>query len=78
MFGTTTANATHEKLLCLLTVSTCDGLYNKWLKNTNLNNPYNWNAGRLPCGNDRITITDESPVVFYQLNTTIQELVSTL
>ncbi|KAL3874881.1 hypothetical protein ACJMK2_037837 [Sinanodonta woodiana] len=49
--------------------------YIKWLPNTNLDNPSNWNQGRLPCGDDRLVIPDESPVVFYQLNTTIRELV---
>lgn len=59
----------------LVAVCRCEGLYSKWLRNTDLNNPYNWNKGRLPCGNDRLIIPDESPVVFYQLNTTIQEFV---
>ena len=71
-----TLNGSFMLRLVLLVVSSCDCLYSKWLKNTDLNSPYNWNAGRLPCGNDRLTIPDESPVVFYQLNTTIQELVS--
>lgn len=50
-------------------------LYSKWLRNTDLNNPYNWDRGNLPCGNDRMIISDDGPVVFIQFNTTIQELV---
>ncbi|KAK3611471.1 hypothetical protein CHS0354_032752 [Potamilus streckersoni] len=63
-------------VLCFTFVSVTECLiYKKWLPNTNLDNPSNWNLGRLPCGNDRLVIPDESPVVFYQLNTTIRELV---
>lgn len=50
-------------------------IYSKWLHNTDLNNPYNWDRGSLPCGNDRMILPDDSPVVIMQLNTTIQELV---
>lgn len=59
----------------LLLVSGSVGQYKKWLRNTDLNNPYNWDRGNLPCGNDRMILPDDAPVVFMQLNTTIQELV---
>ncbi|XP_060576549.1 protein amnionless-like [Ruditapes philippinarum] len=56
-------------------VSGSVGQFTKWLRNTDLNNPYNWDRGNLPCGNDRMILPDDGPVVFMQLNTTIQELV---
>lgn len=62
--------------LFLSPVSPAQALYSKWLRNTDLNNPYNWDRGNLPCGNDRMIIPDDSPVVFMQLNTTIRELVT--
>ncbi|KAH3846701.1 protein amnionless-like isoform X2 [Dreissena polymorpha] len=52
-----------------------EGLFIRWLRNTDLNNPHNWDRGNLPCGNDRMIIPDDSPVVFMQINTTVQELV---
>jgi len=62
----------------LYSASPVTGLFNRWLKNTDLNNPYNWDRGNLPCGNDIMILPDESPVVFIQLNTTIKELVNIL
>ena len=57
-----------------------DAVYKRWLKNTNFENPLNWNVQppRAPCGNDRVIIPDDSPVVYFQMNTTLQELVSEL
>ncbi|XP_076441820.1 protein amnionless-like [Babylonia areolata] len=63
----------------LLLVFCCgggDAIYKRWLKNTNFENPLNWNVQppRAPCGNDRVLIPDDSPVVYMQMNTSLQEL----
>jgi hypothetical protein len=72
----TNSFTTNMKSTSTITVSGSVGQFTKWLRNTDLNNPYNWDRGNLPCGNDRMILPDDGPVVFMQLNTTIQELVS--
>ena len=55
-----------------------DAVYKRWMKNTDFENPLNWNVQppRAPCGNDRVIIPEDSPVVYFQMNTTLRELVS--
>ncbi|KAL8604878.1 hypothetical protein ACOMHN_028506 [Nucella lapillus] len=50
--------------------------YKRWLKNTDFENPLNWNVQppRAPCGNDRVLIPNGSPVIYLQTNTSLQEL----
>ncbi|XP_052767678.1 protein amnionless-like [Mya arenaria] len=62
-------------LFCLFLSRVGDCQFVRWIRNTDLNNPANWDRGNLPCGNDRMIIPDDSPVVYMQINTTIQELV---
>ncbi|KAL4237784.1 hypothetical protein ACF0H5_002496 [Mactra antiquata] len=62
-------------IFSIFLVTPSHALFSKWLKNTDLNNPSNWDRGNLPCGNDRMILPDDGPIVFMQLNTTIQELV---
>ncbi|XP_041354205.1 protein amnionless-like [Gigantopelta aegis] len=52
-----------------------EGTFKKWIKDTNFENPNNWNAGRAPCGNDVVNIPDDSPVIYVQINTTLKELI---
>ncbi|XP_025091081.1 protein amnionless-like isoform X1 [Pomacea canaliculata] len=58
-----------------LFIDTSSAAYKRWLPDTNFENPHNWNVGRAPCGNDRVLIPDDSPVVYMQMNTTLQELI---
>ncbi|KAK3093510.1 hypothetical protein FSP39_016612 [Pinctada imbricata] len=51
-----------------------DAVYKRWVPNANFANPANWNAGRPPCGNDRVVLHEESAAVYVQTNTTIKEL----
>ncbi|KAK7485022.1 hypothetical protein BaRGS_00023800 [Batillaria attramentaria] len=57
-----------------ITKGVSDAVYKRWLTDRNFENPNNWNAGRPPCGNDRVIIPDDSPVIYMQMNTTLREL----
>uniref|UniRef100_A0A0B7AXU5 Protein amnionless n=1 Tax=Arion vulgaris TaxID=1028688 RepID=A0A0B7AXU5_9EUPU len=59
----------------VLLFGSANSIYKRWLRDTNFDNPNNWNTKRTPCGNDVTIIPDDSPVVYVQLNTTIKELV---
>ena len=52
-----------------------DGDVKRWIPNANFGNPYNWDLGRPPCGDDIAVIDQESATVFLQMNTTLKELV---
>ena len=56
----------------------CQTAYKQWVPNANFENGANWNAGRPPCGNDRVVIHEESAAVYVQTDTTIRELVYTV
>lgn len=51
-----------------------DGDVKRWIPNANFGNPYNWDLGRPPCGDDIAVIYQESATVFLQMNTTLKEL----
>ncbi|XP_070180210.1 protein amnionless-like isoform X2 [Littorina saxatilis] len=53
-----------------------DAVYKRWLRNRDFENALNWNVQppRAPCGNDRVIIPEDSPVIYLQMNTTLREL----
>lgn len=51
-----------------------EGVYKRWLVDTDFESASNWNVGRPPCGKDRVIIPDDSPVIYMQMNTSLQEL----
>lgn len=63
-------------LLFFFCMGSSEALYKRWLKNTDFENPLNWNVkpARAPCGNDRVIIPNDSPVIYMQMNTSLQEL----
>ncbi|XP_074645061.1 protein amnionless-like [Tubulanus polymorphus] len=52
-----------------------DAAWKRWIHNTNADNPLNWDAGRLPCANDKLNFIDAPPVVYIQNYSTVVELV---
>ncbi|ESO98279.1 hypothetical protein LOTGIDRAFT_159075 [Lottia gigantea] len=63
--------------LCSLNFVTVEGLYKRWLPNTNFENSDNWNVGRVPCGSDVVKFSNGeslSPTVYVQTNSTMKEL----
>ncbi|XP_060067105.1 protein amnionless-like [Ylistrum balloti] len=50
-------------------------IYKIWLPNANFGNPINWDKNRPPCGDDIVVIPEESPSIYIQINTTLQQIV---
>ncbi|XP_033736051.1 protein amnionless-like isoform X2 [Pecten maximus] len=50
-------------------------VYKIWLPNANFANPINWDKGRQPCGDDIVVIPEESPAIYIQVNTTLQQII---
>lgn len=63
---------------CCLICNPVDAVYKRWIKNTDFDNPSNWNTGNLPCPKDRIIFPAISPVVSINQDWTINHLVSEL
>ncbi|OWF38673.1 protein amnionless-like [Mizuhopecten yessoensis] len=50
-------------------------LYKVWMSDANFGNPSNWDKGRQPCGDDIVVIHEESPAIYVQVNTTLQQII---
>ncbi|XP_069117898.1 protein amnionless-like [Argopecten irradians] len=61
--------------LCSITTSPVMCLYKVWIPNANFANPSNWDRKRIPCGDDIVVIPEESPAIYVQVNTTLQQII---
>lgn len=52
-----------------------EAAYKRWIKNTDFDNPSNWNTGSLPCPKDRIIFPSVSPIVSINQDWTINHMV---
>ncbi|PNF23689.1 hypothetical protein B7P43_G02472 [Cryptotermes secundus] len=64
-------------IICVLSVRYTGGVRKTWIRNTNFNNPYNWDLARVPCSNDRVIIPSqiESAIQLKDGSTVVKELV---
>lgn len=53
-----------------------EAVYKRWTKNTDFDNPSNWNLERLPCASDRVVFPSSAPVVAINHDWTLSNLVS--
>lgn len=64
-------------IICVLSVRYSGGVTKTWTRDTNFDNPYNWDLARVPCSNDRVIIPSqvESAIRLKDGSTKMKELV---
>jgi hypothetical protein len=59
-------------------VSVAEGRYQRWIPNTDFDNPRNWKSGKVPCRNEHVRFPPSVASVFVQRNHTVMEIVRKL
>ncbi|XP_072032510.1 protein amnionless-like [Amphiura filiformis] len=70
-----TVNFSVVLLLLAIGFDLSAGATKQWTRDVGYNNAANWDVGRVPCAQDKVIFTDQTSVVFLQVNGTMREVV---